>query len=77
MKLRLIEGWDKEFWRLWSNRVAIFWCAIGSFVMVAALVSDEAKSVLGPWHFGLILFVASFSFSLARFLKQPGTEAEE
>lgn len=66
---------DARLWRkLWSMRVAVFWSVVGSFVMVAPLVSDEAKALIGPWQFGGILFIAGVSFGLARVLKQPGAD---
>jgi hypothetical protein len=74
MNNRLIENWHRKVWLLWSARVALFWIIVGTFVMVAPLMSDELKSVLGSWRFGGILFVAGVSFGLARFLKQPGTQ---
>ena len=47
---------DARTWRkLWSMWTAIFWSIVGSFIMVAPLVSDEAKALIGPWQFGGIL----------------------
>ena len=76
MEKWLIDDWVHALRKLWSVRVALFWSAVGAFIMVAPLVSDEAKNVLGPWHFGGILFLAGVSFGVARALKQPGTDGE-
>ena len=75
--MKLIDDWRRDLARLWSIRVAAFWSAVGAFVMVAPLVSDEAKDLIGPWHFGGILFVAGMSFGLARALKQPGADGSD
>ena len=70
----LIDDFWKVLQRAWSIRVAGFWCVVGAFVMVAPLLSDEAKALIGPWQYGGILFVAAVSFSIARVTKQPGAE---
>ena len=72
--MKLIDDWRIELTRLWSMRVAMFWITVGAFLTVAPLVSDEAKSLIGPWHFGGLLFVAAVSFGWARLTKQSGTE---
>lgn len=72
--MKLIDDWRREITRLWSIRVATFWIIVGAFIMVAPLLSDEAKALLGPWQFGGVLFVAGVSYGIARLTKQPGTE---
>jgi hypothetical protein len=74
MKFELIDDWDHVLKRAWSIRVAIFWSAVGAFILVAPLVSDEAKALVGPWQYGGVLFIAAVSFSIARFTKQPGAD---
>ena len=70
----LIEGWRTEWRRLWSIRVAAFWSLVGALVALLPLVSDEAKALLGPWSFAAIFVAAFVSWTLARYLKQPGTD---
>jgi hypothetical protein len=70
-KIRLIPRWRTELTRLWSMRVAYFWMAMGA---VAALWMGLAGSIPTPIFFG-VGFLVIFSFSVARFLKQPGTDA--
>lgn len=76
MKLELIDDARAELRRLWTIRLAVFWVAVGAFVMVAPLVSDAAQNLVGPWVFGGTLFTAATSFGVARLLKQSGTGSE-
>lgn len=68
-----IADWRTEWRRLWSIRVAAFWSFVGALVALLPLISDEAKAILGPWSFAAIFVAAFVSWTLARYLKQPGT----
>ena len=72
--MKLIDDWRKQVFRLWSLRVAFFWTVIGGGVALLPLVSDEAKAFLGPWAFAGLFMAMFVSFTLARLLKQPGTD---
>jgi len=74
MKFQFIDRWRTEILRLWSIRVAVFWITVGAFIMVAPLLSDEAKALVGPWQFGGVLFIAGVSYGVARLTKQPGAD---
>ena len=74
MNRRLIANWQGVIRRSWSMLVAGIWVFIGSIILVAPMVSDEAKALIGVWPFAGGLLLASFSFGIARILKQPGTE---
>ena len=64
-----------DFVERFAKRTACFaGCMVVLFIMVAPLVSDEAKALIGPWQFGGILFIAGVSFGIARVLKQPGAD---
>jgi len=72
--MRLVDDWRWVIARAWSMRVAVFWAAVGAFILVAPLLSDELKALLGVWQFGGGLFLAATSYAIARLLKQPGTD---
>lgn len=61
----LIPQWRRELFRLWSMRVVGGWSSVGAFILVAPLVSDEAKALVGAWPFAGGLFLASVSFAVA------------
>jgi hypothetical protein len=66
----LIDNWKREIFRLWSMKVAFFWIVVGT---IAALWPGLAGSIPVSWFIiGGGLFIGSFS--IARFLRQPGTE---
>ncbi len=68
--VRLIDNWKREIFRLWSLRVALFWIAVGT---IAALWPGLSGSISVGWFFfGGFLVIGSFS--VARLLKQPGTD---
>lgn len=68
----LIDNWRTEWKRLWSIRLSIFWISVAGVVALTPMVSDEAKSLLGPLPFAIIFFMAFVSVGVARYLKQPG-----
>jgi hypothetical protein len=74
---RLIDGWRTEIWRLWSFRVVFLWTTVGGVIFAAPFVSDEAKALIGAWPFAGGLLLASVSFGIARYFKQPGTGAND
>ena len=70
MNLKLIENWrqaHKTYWSLW---VAAFWGAVGGIIMLLGAFLYQSFN----WWVGALLVVASTSFAVARYLKQPGTE---
>lgn len=69
-----IPEWRIAWKRFESMYVVYFWAIVGAGIMVAPLLSDELKAVVGPWTFGGVLFVAAASFAVARFKGSPGTE---
>lgn len=77
MRQMLIDDLENILKTAWSIRIAAFWIIVGTFILVAPLMSDELKALLGPWQFGGALFLAGVSFGLARVMKQPGTESSE
>lgn len=58
----------------WSMRLAIFWSLVSGFVLVAPLVSDEAKEAVGAAPFAIGLFLAASSIGIARVMGQPGVD---
>ena len=68
--MKLIDDFPNELKRLWSLRVAYFWTAVGT---IAALWTGLAGTI-PTWLFFGGGFVVIFSFSIARVLKQPGTD---
>lgn len=73
-QLRFVDDWRNVLKRAWSIRVGAFWTVIAGLVVLAPMISDEAKAVIGPWTFALVFFLAFVSGGIARLLKQPGTE---
>lgn len=69
-----VENWRRILKRAWSIRVAAFWGLLGGLVALLPLVSDETKALVGPWAFALAFLAMFVSVTVARFLKQPGTE---
>lgn len=74
MNLRLIDDWHRKITRLWSIQVAAFWGLVGGLVILLPLVSEEIKALVGPWAFGGVFLAMFVSVTVARVLKQPGTE---
>lgn len=67
--MQLIANWRQahKYWSIW---VAGFWGAVGGvIILLGALLYDSFN-----WGVGALLVVASASFAVARYLKQPGTE---
>lgn len=58
-------------WHLWSIWVAGFWGAVGALIIILSALLYEQFN----WTTGFLLIAASVSIAIARFLKQPGTEA--
>jgi hypothetical protein len=69
---RMIDNWLIEAKRLWSMRLAAINIVIGAVILVAPLVADELKALIGVWPFAIGLILASIQFGFARLLKQPG-----
>ena len=72
--MRIYENWRNILKKAWSVRVGAFFSLLGAFLVAAGLTSEWAQTVIPSWLFGLIILVAGFSFNVARFLKQPGTD---
>lgn len=68
--MRLIDNAWTEAKRLWSVRVAAFWGAIGALIVVLSAYLYNTFD----WKVGVLLILISVSFSVARVMKQPGTE---
>lgn len=69
--MKLIDDAWSEAKRLWSVRVAAFWGAVGTLIIVLGAYLNYAFD----WRVGALLVFVGASFAVARFLKQPGTEA--
>jgi hypothetical protein len=68
--MRLIDDAWTQFKRLWSVRVAAFWGAVGAVIVILSAYLYNTFD----WWVGGLLILASASFAVARFLKQPGTD---
>jgi len=67
--MNLIENW-RQGHKLWSIWVAAFWGAVGAIIVILSAF----LYIHFDWWVGAVLIVASASFAVARYLKQPGTE---
>lgn len=67
---KLIPDALHEAKRLWSVWVAAFWGAVGAVIVILSALFYSTLD----WRIGAALIVASATFGVARFLKQPGTE---
>jgi hypothetical protein len=70
MKSLLIPDWRSVLLTAWTIRVAVFWICVWSLISIWLAFIN----VLPLWVWAPIGFVMSFSFGLARLLKQPGTD---
>lgn len=73
-RLRLIDNWRREIWRLWSVRVAAggaaFWAAMSfAYVLWPALL-DRVPF----WFYAVGGVIVSILLAWARLLKQPGAD---
>lgn len=68
--MTLIDDWRREFRRLWSIRVALFFGALNGAVLGLAAFVD----VINPWTFLILNVVGYAVIAVARLLKQPGAE---
>jgi hypothetical protein len=64
--VKLIDNANKEFHRLWSIRVAIFFGALNGAVLGLAAFVD----VFNPWFFLALNMLGYGLLALARLLKQ-------
>lgn len=66
----LHEDWKEIFKKSWAIRMALFWGAVSGLIAVWSAFESE----LPVWAYALIGIVANASITVARLLKQPGTD---
>jgi hypothetical protein len=69
-RLRLIDEWRTEIWRLWSCRVALFWAAVSGIAAGWSALAGEIPT----WIYMGGSVLLPVTMLAARLLKQ--TEAE-
>ena len=70
--MKLIPNLKRDFLRLWSIRVALFWAAVcGLYGALPAL----QEIIPAAWFIGLSVFM-NMTIVVARITKQPGVSDE-
>ena len=64
------EDWKDIFKKSWAIRMALFWGAVSGLIAVWSAFESE----LPVWAYATIGIVANASITVARLLKQPGTD---
>ena len=64
------SDWKEIFKKSWAIRMALFWGAVSGLIAVWSVFESE----LPVWAYASIGIVANASITVARLLKQPGTD---
>ena len=73
----LILGW-RDAQKLWSVRINLLVGVAAILVALLALISDEMKTLIGPWAFAGTFLALSMVGLIARLLKQDdGKDVED
>ena len=74
MKITLVDDWKdiaKRAYTMWLSYALV---VLSMLVATAALVSDWAQKIIGPFTFAVAFFIAGCVLGFARLKKQPGSE---